>query len=135
MICHHNQQCINTIKVSASMGSSGTTSWSSRSEISQNKHLVLSWSRIPQDVFGTHGPSVSHICINAKMTPSDPLLQSSPMALYLAWSSGRTSDPPKLPLPSDYYARINPNFADLNEFWRFKWFKQFFRYLSMPLWG
>ena len=28
-------------------------------------------------IFKTHGPSVSHICINARMTPANPLLQSS----------------------------------------------------------
>ena len=39
----------------ATEGSSGTTSRSSRSRIPLNKPLVSGWSRIPQDVFGTHG--------------------------------------------------------------------------------
>ena len=60
---------------------------SSRSGIPQNKQLVLSWSRDTPGIFGTHGPSVSHICINARMTPSNPLLQSSgPLPGMVIWS-------------------------------------------------
>ena len=41
--------------VTASEGSSGTTSRSSWSGIPWNKPIVSGWSRIPQNVFRTHG--------------------------------------------------------------------------------
>ena len=74
----------------------------SRSGISQNKQLVLSWSRLPQDVFRTHGPSVTHICINASEdTNSSPSVEGGPYPWYghlvRNWTSGhqniRTSSP------------------------------------------
>ena len=71
------------------MDSSGSMSRSSWSGIPWNKHLVSSWSRLPQDIFGTHGSSsVTHICINAS---DDTISSSSGHSRWpktLVWSSG-----------------------------------------------
>ena len=70
-----------------------------------------------QDTPGwTSGHMASHLAPTSASTLGwhQQTLFFSPMALYLAWSSGsRTSDPPKTALPSDNY-QDKPKFWDLN---------------------
>ena len=86
MNCHHNNQiCIKLIqnRVSASEGSSGTKSkvLKVRNPPEQAASVILV--QDTQGIFGTHGPSVTHICINASEdTNSSPSVEGGPYPWY-----------------------------------------------------
>ena len=105
----------------ASMGSSGTTSWSSPGQESPrtSSQCYLGPGQ-PMKNFGTHGiSSGSHICINARMTPTNPLLQSSgPNPSMVIWLQDVRSTK-NCPYPLIYQDK--PKFG---KFKQFKWFFQ-----------
>ena len=107
-----------------------------RSGVPQNKQLVLSWSRIPQDGW-TSGHMASHLApTSASMLGwHQQTLFFSPMVLTLVWSSGSGTSDPNCPYPLIYQeTQIWKNLTNLNEFWRFSkclnGFRKRFRYTS-----
>ena len=133
---HHNLNWLIMHTATASGGSSGPMSRSSWSRIPWNKHLVSSWSRLPQDVFRTHGSSsVTHICINA----SDDTINSSAVCSRwpntLVWSSMvQDIKTPKTSESSGHQTGPTPVCQDKPQFGNFDG-SNHFRHMSMACKG
>ena len=138
MICHHNKQkcTINqtgitihnteSLHVKVPVAPHLGFSWS---RIPWNKPLVSGWSRIPQDVFGTHGKLSLAPTSTATpvMTPS--ALSSShsrwPNPWYgHIWSSSRTSEH-QITKTDPTPIQNRPKFGNLCWFWKINQFNQF----------